>query len=163
MSGINSLIKSQISKNGISGKRTNIGEILTLPYYESGSFAAPTTITVQYYEYMPTAVFIGNNNYFIMKNSNNKILLYKSDGSANNAIVTGNFKFTDASNKIVTPDLVYNATAGGILNLLNFFDSDAKVLYINGVIETLTNGETFVAGGKIYVKMGETLGAFAPA
>lgn len=163
MSEINSLIKSQVSKNGISGKRTNIGELLTLPFYESGAFVAPTTITAQYYEYMPTAVFIGNNNYFIMKNINNKILLYKSDGTANNAIVSGNFKFTDASNKIVTPDIIYNATAGGILNLLNFFDTGAKVLYINGVIETLTNGETFIADGKIYVKMAASLAAFAPA
>ena len=163
MSGINSLIKSQISKNGISGKRTNIGEILTLPYYQSGALAAPTTITAQYYEYMPTAVLIGNNNYFIMKNVSNNFLLYKSDGTTNNAIVTGNFIFSEASNKIITSGIIYNATAEGILNKLNFFDTGAKVLYINGVIETLTSGETFVADGKLYIKIADTLAAFAPA
>ena len=78
MSEIKTLIKSQIAKNGISGKRTNIGEILTLPFYESGTLAAATEITAQLYAAMPSAVTIGNNNYFIMKNNDiNKIILYK--------------------------------------------------------------------------------------
>ena len=163
MSAINSLINSQITKNGVSGKRTNIGELLTLPIYDSGAFTAATEITVQLYNNMPTAAFIGTNNHFIMKNSNNKILLYKSDGTNNNAVITGNFKFTANSNKIVTPDLIYSASAGGIISLLNFFDTGAKVLYINGVIETLTPGESFVADGKLYIRLASTLAAFAPA
>ena len=163
MTEINSLIKSQITKNGISGKRTNVGEILTLPIYDAGAIAAATEITAQLYEYMPTAVFIGNNNYFIMKNNSNKILLYKSDGTANNAIVTGNFKFTARSNIIVTPGLIYNASAGGIITLLNYFDTGAKVLYVNGAVETLTAGECFVADGKLYIKIAASLAAFAPA
>lgn len=162
MSAINSLINSQISKNGISSKRTNIGEILTLPVYNAGAFSAPTEITAQLYEYMPTATFIGTNNYFVMKNNNN-IILYKSDGTNNNLIITGNFKFTANSNKIVVPGLIYNATAGGIINLLKFFDTGAKVLYVNGQIETLTAGESFVADGKLYIQLAASLAAFNPA
>ena len=163
MAEIKSLIKSQITKNGVSGKRTNIGELLTLPIYDSGALTAATEITAQLYDYMPTAVFIGTNNYFIMKNSNNKILLYKSDGTNNNAIITGNFKFTSNSNKIVQPNLIYNASTEGIINLLQYFDTGAKVLYINGAIETLTPGESFVADGKLYIKLAASLAAFAPA
>lgn len=163
MSEINSLIKSQISKNGISGKRTNIKELLTLPIYNAGAYTAPTEITAQLYTSMPSAVIIGNNNYFIYKNSDNKLILYKSDGSVNNAIVSGNFKFTVNSSKFVIIDAVYIASAGGFINLLNYFDTGAKVLYINGIIETLTPGETFVADGKLYIKLDSSLAAFAPA
>jgi len=162
MSAINSLINSQVTKNGVSAKRTNIGEILTLPVYDAGAFVAPTSITVQLYNYMPTAAFIVANNYFVMKN-NNQIILYKSDGTTNNAIVTGNFTFTGNSNNIVKPGLIYNATTGGVIKLLNFFDTGGKVLYVNGVIETLTAGESFVADGKLHIQLAASLAAFAPS
>jgi hypothetical protein len=162
MSEIKTLIKSQITKNGISGKRTNIGEILTLPVYNSGVYTTPIEITVNFYEFIPSPILIGINNYFIMKNDNNQILLYKSDGTLNNLIIIGNYTFTINSSNYVINNKIYSANSNGVIELLNYFDTTAKVLYVNGIIETLTNGETFVADGKLYIKIGSTLSAFIP-
>ena len=155
MGDISTLIKIQQTKNGVSGKRTNISELLTLPVYKKDALGTVAAKTVKIFTNVLSyadAVKNSVTDFFIYKNGT-KLYLYEVASNATSPKITGRYTFTDFNNKYPFNNVIFEAAAEGLLTPLNIFDDATKKLYIAGIEETFNPGETFISDSKLFVAL----------